>query len=216
MLGQRTELVGTAALERFPVTLTWKSLRSWPGSALDSMFVAFPFGKPVSTFPGNALSGASVLELPAIDQPRRDPDQDRQQDDAEARKRERRRAEKIDQRCPEREPQALGQKGQRGEARRWKLQNAGRGGDERGEIGLPEGGEDRAEAILGQPAFGILQWLAQPEGEQEPIPAVFADEKIRHLRAIERTAGGERDLNVGKRVRGGNDQREDDHQGAGE
>src|SRR5438477_7298304 len=29
--------------------------RLWPGSALDSMFVAFPFGKPVSTFPGNAL-----------------------------------------------------------------------------------------------------------------------------------------------------------------
>src|SRR5258707_794042 len=55
MLGQRTELVGTAALERFPVTLTWKSLRSWPGGALASMFVAFPFGKPVSTFPGNAL-----------------------------------------------------------------------------------------------------------------------------------------------------------------
>src|SRR5882672_9547902 len=30
--------------------------RLWPGSALDSMFVAFPFGKPVSTFPGNALA----------------------------------------------------------------------------------------------------------------------------------------------------------------
>src|ERR1700694_1908537 len=28
----------------------------WPESALDSTLVAFPFGKPVSTFPGNALS----------------------------------------------------------------------------------------------------------------------------------------------------------------
>src|ERR1700737_704460 len=42
-------------LERFPVRLTVKSQAQWPESALDSRFVAFPFGKPVSTFPGNAL-----------------------------------------------------------------------------------------------------------------------------------------------------------------
>src|ERR1700722_9589131 len=46
----------TAALERFPIRLTRKLQGSWPESALDSMFVAFPIGKPVSTFPGNALS----------------------------------------------------------------------------------------------------------------------------------------------------------------
>jgi hypothetical protein len=36
--------------------LTRKLQGSWPESALDSMFVAFPIGKPVSTFPGNALN----------------------------------------------------------------------------------------------------------------------------------------------------------------
>jgi hypothetical protein len=35
--------------------LTVKSQAPWPESALDSRFVAFPLGKPVSTFPGNAL-----------------------------------------------------------------------------------------------------------------------------------------------------------------
>src|ERR1700719_4374699 len=48
----------TAALERFPIRLTRKLLGAWPESALDSMFVAFPIGKPVSTFPGNALAFA--------------------------------------------------------------------------------------------------------------------------------------------------------------
>jgi hypothetical protein len=42
-------------LERFPIRLTRKLQGSWPESALDSMLVAFPIGKPVSTFPGNAL-----------------------------------------------------------------------------------------------------------------------------------------------------------------
>src|ERR1700682_5733983 len=32
-----------------------KSDGLWPESALDSILVAFPSGKPVSTFPGNAL-----------------------------------------------------------------------------------------------------------------------------------------------------------------
>ena len=45
-------------LERFPIRLTRKLQGSWPESALDSMFVAFPIGKPVSTFPGNALMPA--------------------------------------------------------------------------------------------------------------------------------------------------------------
>jgi hypothetical protein len=40
---------------RFPIRLTMKSQTPWPERALDSGFVAFPFGKPVSTFPGNAL-----------------------------------------------------------------------------------------------------------------------------------------------------------------
>src|ERR1700693_290838 len=35
------------------------------GSALDSTLVAFPFGKPVSTFPGNALTGCGVVLHPA-------------------------------------------------------------------------------------------------------------------------------------------------------
>jgi hypothetical protein len=43
-------------LERFPIRLTRKLQGSWPESALDSMFVAFPIGKLVSTIPGNALS----------------------------------------------------------------------------------------------------------------------------------------------------------------
>ena len=43
-------------LERFPIRSTRKLQGSWPESALDFMFVAFPIGKPVSTFPGNALT----------------------------------------------------------------------------------------------------------------------------------------------------------------
>ena len=49
-------LGGSGGLERFPIRLTRKLQGSWPESALDSMFVAFPIGKPVSTFPGDALS----------------------------------------------------------------------------------------------------------------------------------------------------------------
>jgi hypothetical protein len=43
------------ALERFPFRLTIKSREPSQESALDSTLVAFPCGKPVSTFPGNAL-----------------------------------------------------------------------------------------------------------------------------------------------------------------
>jgi hypothetical protein len=39
--------------------LTIKLHAPYTESALDSMFVAFPFGKPVSTFPGNALKHSS-------------------------------------------------------------------------------------------------------------------------------------------------------------
>jgi len=42
-------------LERFPFRLTRTSRKTTAESALDSMLVAFPIGKPVSTFPGNAL-----------------------------------------------------------------------------------------------------------------------------------------------------------------
>src|SRR6202171_5587023 len=52
-----------SSLERFPIRLTMKSDRPWPGSALDSTLVAFPFGKPVSTFPGNALRFQCPLRL---------------------------------------------------------------------------------------------------------------------------------------------------------
>src|SRR6266702_4232509 len=39
-----------------------ESRAPWPESALDLRFVAFPFGKPVSTFPGNALMGALKIQ----------------------------------------------------------------------------------------------------------------------------------------------------------
>src|ERR1700680_1396513 len=47
--------------ERFPFRLTIKLQAPYTESALDSMFVAFPFGKPVSTFPGNALMAFETL-----------------------------------------------------------------------------------------------------------------------------------------------------------
>jgi hypothetical protein len=43
-------------LGRLPIRLTLKSHGPSAESDLASMFVAFPFGKPVSTFPGNALT----------------------------------------------------------------------------------------------------------------------------------------------------------------
>jgi hypothetical protein len=57
-LVDKAHLAAVTALERFPIRLTRKLQGSWPESALDSMFVAFPIGKPVSTFPGNALMRA--------------------------------------------------------------------------------------------------------------------------------------------------------------
>jgi hypothetical protein len=50
---------GRAPLERFPFRLTKKSHEPSAESALDSILVAFPIGKPVSTFPGNALAERS-------------------------------------------------------------------------------------------------------------------------------------------------------------
>ena len=55
-----------ASLERFPFRLTMKLQAPYTESALDSMFVAFPFGKPVSTFPGNALSVALARSLKIV------------------------------------------------------------------------------------------------------------------------------------------------------
>jgi branched-chain amino acid transport system substrate-binding protein len=49
-------LISVFAPERFPFRLTRKSRRLVAESALDSMLVAFSFGKPVSTFPENALA----------------------------------------------------------------------------------------------------------------------------------------------------------------
>ena len=46
---------GVSKLERFPFRLIRRLHGSWSESALDSTFVAFPIGKPVSTFPGHAL-----------------------------------------------------------------------------------------------------------------------------------------------------------------
>ena len=130
---------------------------------------------------GVSWSVAVCLELPAIDQPHRDPDQDREQDDAEARERQRGLAEEEDQRRPERDPERLREERERGEAADGKLQDAGRGRDAGREIRLPVGREDRAQAVLGQPPLRILERLAQPESEQQPVPAVLAGEEIRHI-----------------------------------
>ena len=60
-MSNRTKLF--AALERFPFRLTGISRKTSLESALDSMLVAFPIGKPVSTFPGNALSAAGMAGM---------------------------------------------------------------------------------------------------------------------------------------------------------
>ena len=60
-VGQAIQL----CLERFPIRLTRKLQGSWPESALDSMFVAFPIGKLVSTIPGNALTRSGRGFTPA-------------------------------------------------------------------------------------------------------------------------------------------------------
>src|SRR5271157_4842182 len=57
-------------LERFSFRLTRNPHGLRGKSALDSTFFAFPFGKPVSTFPGNALAatpgpGSTVVLKPA-------------------------------------------------------------------------------------------------------------------------------------------------------
>ena len=127
--------------------------------------------------------------LPAPDQPHRDPDQDREQDDAEARKRQRGLAEEEDQRRPEADPERLREERKRREAREGKLQDAGGGGDAGRKVRLPIGDADRAQAVFGQPPLRVLQRLAQSEREQQPIPAEFAGEEVRQVGGEQAEAG---------------------------
>jgi tripartite-type tricarboxylate transporter receptor subunit TctC len=56
---------GTARLDSMFVAFPFgKPVATFPGNALDSMSVAFPFGKPVATFPGNALAADKYPSRP--------------------------------------------------------------------------------------------------------------------------------------------------------